>query len=331
MSRFHYKKWLTVFFILLAPGIFFIHAVYAGTLSCSVTSTCNSPNVVIFKMYATANSHSELPGQSNYSNLVCCGGVAGLGNACTGTYAVALNLAKVTNSHVEENTFSDYTNPACIQAPSGGTVSVAYASGTCLGYDTTVASMVNATNSHVGNGSAYPLKVCASAAPQATVGCATNVSSTSFSSLTSSAIAQASPNVSTTMSCTNTASGCTLYVKDAGSGANPGLWRSATPTYLIPSPNAAFSVTSTLVIGTEGYGIQVSTDTAGSGGTLALAPRYLQTGNVVGGFLLSSIVVASSTADVTNREVIVTHLAAISASTPAGSYADTVTYSCAAN
>jgi hypothetical protein len=330
MNKFSGKIWLTIFLTLLLPGIFFIHAVYAGTLSCSVTSTCNTPGVVIFKMYNTANSHSELPSQSNYSNLVCCGGVTGLGNACSGTYAVALKLAKVTNSHVEENTFSDYTNPACIQAPSGGTVSVGYQSSNCLGYDTTVASMVNATNSHVGNGSAYPLKVCATAAPQATVGCSTNVSSTSFSALTSSAISQASPNVSTTISCANTASGCTLYVQDAGNGSNPGLWN-ASSIHLVPSPNAAFSATSTLTIGIEGYGIQVATDTAGSGSTLTIASRYLQSGNTVGGFSLSPIAVASSTADISGREMIVTHLAAISAGTPAGSYADTITYSCTAN
>lgn len=330
MRKFSQKKWLTIFFILLAPGIFFVHAVYAGTLLCSVTSTCSGSNVVIFKMYATANSHSELLGQSNYSNLVCCGGVTGLGNACTGTYATVLKLAKVTNSHVEENTYSDYTNPACIQAPSGGTVSVGYQSSNCLGYDTTVASIVNATNSHVGNGSTYTLKVCATAAPQATVGCSTNVSSTSFSALTSSAIAQASPNVSTTISCANTASGCTLYVQDVGSGSSPGLWN-ASSSRLVPSPNAAFSVTSTLTVGVEGYGIRVATDTAGSGSTLMIVPRYSQSGNTVGGFSLSPIAVVSSAADVSGREVIVTHLAAISAGTPSGGYADTITYSCTAN
>jgi hypothetical protein len=330
MRYFPRKKWLVVFFILLAPGIFFVSAVYAGTLSCTVTSTCSSPGVVIFKMYATANSHSELPSQSNYSNLVCCSGVTGLGNSCAGTYAVALNLAKVTNSHVEENTYSDYTNPACIEAPTNGTVSVGYQSSNCLGYDTTVASMANATNSHVGNATAYTLKVCASAAPQATIACATNVSATSFGGLTSGAISNSFPNVSTTLSCTNTAHGCTLYVQDTGSGSSPGLWSSTAPTHLVPSPNAAFSVTSTLTAGVEGYGIQVATDTAGSGSTLTVAQTYLQTGNTVGGLSRSATPVASSSAD-TSRELIVTHLAAVSATTPARTYADTITYSCTAN
>jgi hypothetical protein len=326
----HNKKWLIIFLTLLTPGIFFVNAVYAGTLSCSVTSTCNSPNVVVFKMYATVNSHAELPSQSNYANLVCCGGVTGLGNSCTGTYAIALKLAKATNAHVEQNSFLDYTSSTCIQAPSGGTVSVAYQSSTCLGYDTTVASMATSTNSHVGNAGAYTTKICASAAPQATVTCATNVASTSFSALTSGIITQASPNVSTTLSCSNTASGCTLYAKDAGNASNAGLWSSGI-SHLIPSPNAAFAATSTLVIGTEGYGIRVATDTAGSGSTLTIAPRYLQSGNTVGGFSLASIPVASSTADMSGREIIVTHLAAISALTPSGNYADTITYSCTAN
>jgi hypothetical protein len=121
-----------------------------------------------------------------------------------------------------------------------------------------------------------------------------------------------------------------LYVQDAGNGSNPGLWN-ASSIHLVPSPNAAFSATSTLTIGIEGYGIQVATDTAGSGSTLTIASRYLQSGNTVGGFSLSPIAVASSTADISGREMIVTHLAAISAGTPAGSYADTITYSCTAN
>ena len=40
------------------------------------------------------------------------------------------------------------------------------------------------------------------------------------------------------MSCSGTSSGCALYVKNAGGGGNPGLWKSAAPTYLIASVDA---------------------------------------------------------------------------------------------
>jgi hypothetical protein len=133
------------------------------------------------------------------------------------------------------------------------------------------------------------------------------------------------------MSCANSGLGCSLYVKDAGSGSNPGLYKSTSPTYLIPSPNAAFDATSTLAAGTEGYGIQATTTTAGSGATLTIAARYNQSGNTVGGLTLTNTTLSSSNATSANRETVVTHKAAISTLTAAGSYSDTITYECTAN
>jgi hypothetical protein len=91
------------------------------------------------------------------------------------------------------------------------------------------------------------------------------------------------------------------------------------------------SADSTLSAGTEGYGIQAATSTAGSGATLTLASAYHQTGDTVGGLLRSQTSLASSTASFTGREVITTHKAAIAGTTPAGSYADTITYGCVGN
>ncbi len=51
----------------------------------------------------------------------------------------------------------------------------------------------------------------------------------------------------------------------------------------------------------------------------------------MGALFTADVVLASSTAAVTSREVVVTHKASISATTKAGSYADTITYSCIAN
>jgi hypothetical protein len=133
------------------------------------------------------------------------------------------------------------------------------------------------------------------------------------------------------MSCANSGLGCSLFVKDAGSGSNPGLYKSTSPTYLIPSPNAAFDATATLSAGTDGYGIQAATTSAGTGGTLTLNNRYNQSGNTVGGLTLTDLTLASSTVDISGREVLVTHKAAVNANALAGSYSDTITYSCVAN
>ncbi|MGC8776163.1 MAG: hypothetical protein ACP5QN_02545, partial [Minisyncoccia bacterium] len=163
------------------------------------------------------------------------------------------------------------------------------------------------------------------ASAAATVSCSTNVTSTSFGNITTGSIFTSSPNVSSTISCSGTASGCSLYVQDAGNGSNPGLYKSTSPTYLIVSTDATLSGTS------DGYGIQAATTTAGSGGILTLNSKYNKTGNDVGGLTTTTITLASSTADVTGREVIITHKASVSGTSPSGDYSDTITYSCVAN
>lgn len=171
-----------------------------------------------------------------------------------------------------------------------------------------------------------------SATPTApTVSCSASITSTAFGTLSVGSVTSASPNASTTMSCTFSA-GCTLSVSDAGNGSNPGL-ATTTPAYLIPSPDAAFNPTAILVAGTEGYGITATTTAGGSGGTLAIYSRYDVDagGNRVGGLKLTTTGLASSTAAITNRQLIIKHKAAISNLTNAAKYEDTITYSCTGN
>lgn len=145
--------------------IFLAHTALAA-LSCSVSTTCNSPDVVVLRMAGTSNSHAELPSQSNYSQLVCCGGVSGLANSCTNTYGMVLRLSSDTNAHVEESnqSTSAYNNRnACLSVLTGD-VTIVYRDSNCSGYDTTVASISQTpTNAHIGNSSAYTRKICATA------------------------------------------------------------------------------------------------------------------------------------------------------------------------
>jgi len=172
--------------------------------------------------------------------------------------------------------------------------------------------------------------VTVSASVVATISCSTNTSTTAFGTLTTAAVTTSTPNASSTMACANSSLGCTLSVSDAGGGGNPGLWNSIS-SYIIPSPNAAYSATATLAAGTVGYGIQAATSSAGSGAAFAINSRYLQTGNTVGGLSLTGLTLASTTATSSGREVIVTHAAAISTATVGGTYNDTITYSCVGN
>jgi hypothetical protein len=155
------------------------------------------------------------------------------------------------------------------------------------------------------------------------VSCSTNISSTAFGTLTTGSVSTAASNASSSLSC-NTGLGCTLTVQDAGNGASPGL-ATSTPAYLIPSSDG------TLVAGTEGYGIQATSTTGGSGGTLTIRSAYNVSSTDVGGLTIAATTLASSTAQVASRQVIVRHLAAIAATTQAGQYIDTITYSCTGN
>jgi hypothetical protein len=134
------------------------------TLSCTVrTSSCEAGEVVIFRMQKTTNSHAGTPTGSSYTNLVCCGGVTGLGNDCNAANKkVVLKLSGATNAHVRQNSYGDYAGGSnvCLSAPSGNTISVAYRSGSCEVDEATLASISGPTNAHVAS-TAYTTKICA--------------------------------------------------------------------------------------------------------------------------------------------------------------------------
>lgn len=137
----------------------------AGTLSCAIrTPSCLEGETTIWRMSGTSNAHAELPNQTNYTHLVCCSGVEGLGNSCSGTFGVALKLSSPTNAHVEQNNQLNYANNACISVPTGGSLLVGYQADNCLGFDTSLGSISGTTNAHLGDSLAYPTKICATAA-----------------------------------------------------------------------------------------------------------------------------------------------------------------------
>lgn len=139
--------------------------------------------------------------------------------------------------------------------------------------------------------------------------------SASLGTMTTGAVASTSA-ITLTMG-TNAGGGYTVTIQDQGSGAAAGLYKSSAPTKLISSSTA------TLVAGTEGYGAQGTTGT----GSPTISSPYNTSGNGVGALqrTAQSFVTYASPTGVTNQTATVTFKAAISASTPAGSYADTIT------
>ena len=161
-----------------------------AALSCSVTTAAactGGTNTIILRMSAASNAHAELPSQSTAAyatNVICCSGVAGLGNSCSGTNATVLKLSAVTNAQVEQNTQSNYANNACISdSTSGDSIAVAYQASNCTGYDTTLGSMSAITNAHVGDSSAYTTKICGTVS-QLSIAFSNNDTSIGFGTLT---------------------------------------------------------------------------------------------------------------------------------------------------
>lgn len=156
-----------------------------------------------------------------------------------------------------------------------------------------------------------------------TVSCTPDGGTAELGTILTSGVSTASPAITVTNSCTS-GGGCAIYIQDAGDGVtNPGLYASlATGTPLIAS------ATATLVAGTEGYGIQATTTAAGTGAALTLSATYNKSGTAVGGLLRTATSIASTIAPFSAKIITVNTLAAISVLTKAGTYADTITYSC---
>lgn len=141
-----------------------------------------------------------------------------------------------------------------------------------------------------------------------------STNATDFTTLNASNVLTSSP-VTTMNIASNAAGGYTINVQDQGDGTSPGL-------YSASSGKVIASSTKTLSAGTEGYGIQCAVTGTGN----AVSP-YNVTGNNVGGLSCTTASpMASSTGPVDNDALTVTYKAAISNSTPAGSYVDTITY-----
>jgi len=164
--------------------------------------------------------------------------------------------------------------------------------------------------------------------PTITMSVSSNTSSLGTLSVSS---VSASTAVTLTIS-TNGESGCTVTMYDAGDATNPGLYKSASPTDLIGSSTAAYADGPTaLSAGTEGYGIQAKTSGNGSGGTFTIGTRYnndYDANNTVGGLEVgpsAAQTLATASAPINAREILMKAKAAIDGLNRSGSYQDTVT------
>lgn len=312
------------FFALLITGMFFVHTVNAGTLTCTArTTACSGGEVDIFEMSSTTNAHAGTP-TSTYTNLVCCGGVTGIATDCTGTFATVLKLSGVTNAHVQQT--GSYTQNVCIQVPAGGSVSVGYASDctTPVAYDTTLglASMASTSNAHVGINTAYVTKICATAAGAAAQTLTFSISDASigFGTLNSSGARYATGN--TLGSPLDSTDAHTLSASTNASGGYVIAINGATLTagsYTITAIGATATSTSP---GTEQFGMHLIVN-SGTGGS-ATAP-YASTNWALDTAAFPDQV-ASGSGDSTEDVFGARYIANVAGSTEAGSYSTALTY-----
>jgi len=134
-----------------------------GGLTCSVKPAdpgCGAGEVTVFRMSSTSNAHGGTPGGSTYGNVVCCGGVTGLGDSCSGTYDTVLTLSGTNNAHVASD--ASYATKACLSVGAGETVDCTYGD-TCDGDYACLATISDSTNAHVADCDGtddYTTKVC---------------------------------------------------------------------------------------------------------------------------------------------------------------------------
>jgi len=304
---------------------------YAGTLTCTVrATTCVGGETNVFEMSATANAHAAIP-TTGYGQLVCCTGVTGLSNLCSGTFATVAKLSGTTNAHIQQT--GSYANSVCISVPSGGSVSIGYQATNCSSptvYDTTLASMKTTDNSHVGDTTAYTeYKICGTAAGAAAQTLTFSISDNAigFGALSSGAARFATGDgagstiqveAHTLAASTNATNGYVLTVKGA------------TLTHTNPS----FSITaiggtnSSSSPGNEQFGLNM-TATGGSG---TVTSPYVEAGYAYAGTATTTSQVASaSSGDGATTTYSVVYIANIASNTEAGSYTTALTYVATAN
>ena len=273
-------------------------------------------------MTATTNSHAELPSgvTSAYTNnQFCCNGVTGLGNSCSGNYAVVLKLSDTTNAHVEQNTQSNYANNICISSNFGNVITVAYQDNNCTGYDTTLGSISDITNAHVGDSNAYTTKVCATITPPSITFSNDDVS-IGFGTLTTANARYATAD--TLGSGTNSVAHTLAITTNAASGYNL-TYNGPTLTSGGNTVAVATAISTGGTAGTSQFAISGTMATSNSS-TMSTnynyaTPKWTYVAD-------TATTIASATTIATADSITMRYLANISTTQAQGSYTTTITY-----
>lgn len=306
--------------------------VYAGTLSCSITTAAACTGTVMLRMSSTTNATAELPSRSDpsYANaVICCTGVSGLGTSCSGIFSTILKLSSTTNAHVEQSNQSNYSTSTCISVSVGSTT-IAYQTSNCTGYDTTLGSISGTTNAHVGDANAYSTKICGTAtdvAPPQTISFSISTNIISFGQITPAAATYASSTgqgsaievqAHTLSISTNASSGYIITVQGATLTSNQNQANTIT---------AIGGVNTSSSPGSEQFGIKVAT----SSGSGLISNPYFGSGFAYTGSATTTSTIGTGSGDGGTTVYSLRYLANISDTTEAGVYTTGLVYVATAN
>ena len=200
-----YKNFIAIFsfvLFLVTPSL-----VYAA-LTCTVKTSCSgSGEVPIFRMSDTNNAHAGTVTGSSYPYIVCCSGVDGLGNSCSGYYSRVLRLSSSDNAHVEHKDNTNYGTIVCISGPASG-VDCTYSLTSCPSGYVGLASVSSTdtyfTNAHVGDYNAYSNKVCCKVPPPITTTTTTTTTTTKTTTTTTTTTTSTTTTTTPTTTTTTT-------------------------------------------------------------------------------------------------------------------------------
>lgn len=293
-----------------------------AALSCNVTTqaSCNASGfTTLLRLSGSTNAHVELPSQSNTnydSNVVCCSSTSAIGNSCSGNFKSIARISGTTNGTTQQTSINTYGTNVCLSDTTfGDTITTGYQSANCNGYDTTMFSMSSTDNAHVGDGSAYTIKACATVFTPS-ISFSISANTVNFGTLSSVASRYADTS-------TGSATEVTAHTISASSNASSGYIITIDGTTLL---NGAYTIdaigpTNTAPnVGTKQFGLRMT-----KSGTGTVSSPYAASGFALN---IASFPdeVASGAGDGTTTTYSVKYLGNITPLTQAGSYKANLNY-----
>ncbi len=146
------RKKVCVLFGFLFLMIVSLNIISALTCNVVSTSSCGEDKIVL-KLSGETNAHGALYNKGNYGYALCC--VDDINRNCNNNGTI-LKLSSDTNAHAQAPGQSGYSQEICYSG-----LECTTQIGTCPNnYNIPMLSISSITNAHLGNFSAYPLKIC---------------------------------------------------------------------------------------------------------------------------------------------------------------------------